>query len=68
MIFLLKEKCSINSYSVWEQPQNIRIGISPPEETQKKIPPMKQRRTGLLTVMNEKPAGEYSYYSFTHFL
>ncbi|XP_042905921.1 serine/threonine-protein kinase SIK3 isoform X2 [Parasteatoda tepidariorum] len=51
---------TVQGYSVWEQPQNIRIGISPPEETQKKMPPMKQRRTGLLTVMNEKPAGRES--------
>ncbi|GIY56586.1 hypothetical protein CDAR_98092 [Caerostris darwini] len=49
---------SVQSYSVWEQPQNFRIGISPPEEVQKKMPPMKQRRTGLLTVLEKQPGRE----------
>ncbi|XP_055943758.1 serine/threonine-protein kinase SIK3-like isoform X2 [Argiope bruennichi] len=49
---------TVQGYSVWEQPQNFRIGISPPEEVQKKMPPMKQRRTGLLTVLEKQPGRE----------
>lgn len=43
---------------MWEQPQNFRIS---PEEVQKKMPPMKQRRTGLLTVLEKQP-GNYTCY------
>ncbi|XP_035206151.1 serine/threonine-protein kinase SIK3-like isoform X2 [Stegodyphus dumicola] len=52
------QQSSVQGYSVWEQPQNFRMGLSPPEEVQKKIPPMKQRRTGLLTVLEKQPGRE----------
>ncbi|GFY24220.1 hypothetical protein TNCV_1012721 [Trichonephila clavipes] len=56
---------SVQGYSVWEQPQNFRMGISPTEEVQKKMPPMKQRRTGLLTVLEKQPA-KYRYCQQLH--
>ncbi|GFT45651.1 hypothetical protein NPIL_362642 [Nephila pilipes] len=57
---------SVQGYSVWEQPQNFRMGISPTEEVQKKMPPMKQRRTGLLTVLEKQPGRESLRDSASH--
>lgn len=49
-------------YSVWEHPQAFRMGVSPPEEnkdtSRKTQQPIKQRRTGLLTVLEKQPGRE----------